>query len=421
MHPSRPLHGLSIALAAAALMAITMGSRSSFGLFVAPLNAATGLGLVTISFAVALNQLLWGVAQPFVGLIADRHGSARVIAVGGLGLATGSALLPFVGSAAELVLALALLAFAGAAAGSNGLLLGEVSRRVSAERRGLAVGIVSAGGSAGQLLLGPTSQGMITAAGWQQAMLGLAALALLALPLALMFRESAGRPALSAQESASMPVRDALTSPAFWLVTGGFFVCGFHVSFLISHMPGVIADCGLPASLAGWWIAVVGLCNVIGSLLAGAAIRRGSMRRVLMVLYGLRALGVATFLALPKTEWVMLGFAAWMGLTYMATLPPTVGLVGKLFGLRHMATLVGVVMLVHQIGAFLGVWLGGIVLTVTGSYDWMWHADIALALLAVAIHLPLIERPATQQSAPSSAPATPAAAAAAVLRPAGAG
>lgn len=418
MHTSRPLHGLSLALAAAALMAITMGSRSSFGLFVAPLNAATGLGLVTISFAVALNQLLWGVAQPFVGLIADRHGSARVIAVGGLGLATGSALLPFVGSAGELVLALALLAFAGAAAGSNGLLLGEVSRRVSAERRGLAVGIVSAGGSAGQLLLGPTSQGLITAAGWQQAMLGLAALALLALPLALMFRTAAGRPAMSAHESTSMPVRDALTSPAFWLVTGGFFVCGFHVSFLISHMPGVIADCGLPAGLAGWWIAVVGLCNIIGSLLAGAAIRRGSMRRVLMVLYGLRALGVATFLALPKTEWVMLGFAAWMGLTYMATLPPTVGLVGKLFGLRHMATLVGVVMLVHQIGAFLGVWLGGIVLTVTGSYDWMWHADIALALLAVAIHLPLVER-AAAPPARSSAPA--AAAPAAALRPAGAG
>lgn len=413
MHTRRPLPPLAIALAAAALMAITMGSRSSFGLFVAPLNAATGLGLVTISFAVAVNQLLWGLAQPFVGLVAERHGSARVIAAGGLGLAMGSALLPFVGSAAELVLALALLAFAGAAAGSNGLLLGEVGRRVSPERRGLALGIVSAGGSAGQLLLGPTSQGMITSAGWQSAMLGLAALALLALPLALMFRTPARAPAAVGEESPSVPVRAALTCPAFWFVTGGFFVCGFHVSFLISHMPGVIADCGLPAGLAGWWIAVVGLCNIIGSLLAGAAIRRGSMRRALMLLYALRALGVVTFLALPKTDWVMLGFAAWMGLTYMATLPPTVGLVGKLFGLRHLATLVGVVMLVHQIGAFLGVWLGGIVLTVTGSYDWMWHADIVLALLAVAIHLPLVERPV--------APAAPPFARGRDLRPAGAG
>ena len=382
MHTPRPLSPLAIALAAAALMAITMGSRSSFGLFVAPLNAATGLGLVTISFAVAVNQLLWGLAQPFVGLVAERHGSARVIAAGGLGLAMGSALLPFIGSAAELVLALAL-------------------------------GIVSAGGSAGQLLLGPTSQGMITSAGWQSAMLGLAALALLALPLALMFRTPARAPAAVGEESPSVPVRAALTCPAFWFVTGGFFVCGFHVSFLISHMPGVIADCGLPAGLAGWWIAVVGLCNIIGSLLAGAAIRRGSMRRALMLLYALRALGVITFLALPKTGWVMLGFAAWMGLTYMATLPPTVGLVGKLFGLRHLATLVGVVMLVHQIGAFLGVWLGGIVLTVTGSYDWMWHADIVLALLAVAIHLPLVERPV--------APAAPPFARGRDLRPAGAG
>ncbi len=405
MNTPRPLPTLAIALAAALLMAITMGSRSSFGLFVAPLNAATGLGLVTISFAVALNQLLWGLAQPFVGLVADRLGSARVIAAGGLGLATGSALLPFVSSAAELVLALALLAFAGAAAGSNGLLLGEVSRRVSPERRGLALGIVSAGGSAGQLVLGPTSQGMITAAGWHPAMLALAALALLALPLALMFRSPARGPAAAAVDSASVPVRDALSSPAFWLVAGGFFVCGFHVSFLISHMPGVIADCGLSAGLAGWWIAVVGLCNIIGSLLAGAAIRRRSMRHALMSLYALRALGVAAFLALPKTEWVMLGFAAWMGLTYMATLPPTVSLIGTLFGLRHMATLVGVVMLVHQVGAFLGVWLGGIVLTVTGSYDWMWHIDIVLALLAVAIHLPLVERPLLQPT-PPTAPVT---------------
>lgn len=401
MNTPRPRPTLAIALAAALLMAITMGSRSSFGLFVAPLNAATGLGLVTISFAVAVNQLLWGLAQPFVGLVADRHGSARVITAGGLGLAIGTALLPFVSSAADLTLALALLALAGAAAGSNGLLLGEVSRRVSPERRGLALGIVSAGGSAGQLVLGPSSQAMITAAGWQTAMLGLAALALLALPLALMFRTPVRCAPAVAVDGTAVPLRDALTSPAFWLITGGFFACGFHVSFLISHMPGVITDCGLPAALAGWWIAVVGLCNIIGSLLAGAAIRRGSMRRALMLLYALRALGVIAFLALPREEWVMLAFAAWMGLTYMATLPPTVGLIGKLFGLSQMATLVGVVMLVHQLGAFLGVWLGGIALTLTGSYDWMWYADIALALIAVVIHLPLIEQPMAQARRPS--------------------
>jgi predicted MFS family arabinose efflux permease len=272
------------------------------------------------------------------------------------------------------------------------------------------VGVVGAGGSAGQLVLGPGTQEMILAAGWVSALYALAALALLALPLALVFRRHA--PRASAPAGAATPataadpqaVRRALASPAFWCVAGGFFVCGFHVAFLISHMPGVIALCGLPAGVAGQWLAVVGLCNIIGSIGAGLAIRRGSMRHALIVLYLLRALGVALFLLLPKTSALMLGFAVWMGLTYMATLPPTAGLVGKLFGLQRMATLLGVVMFVHQLGAFLGVWLGGIAMELQGSYDWIWLADIALALLAAAIHLPLREQ-ALARKAPATVPA----------------
>lgn len=402
---------LAIAFAAATLMAITMGSRSSFGLFVSPLNTATGLGLATISFAAALNHLLWGVAQPFVGLAAERYGAARVIASGGLLLAAASALLPWVQDAAQLVLALAVMALAGAAAGSNGLLLGEVGRRVPPERQGMALGIVGAGGSVGQLLLAPAAQSAIAAAGWQAGLYGMAALAVLALPLAWAFRgpSAAGRE-LVPRDGTDGSVRAALGHPAFWCVACGFFVCGFHVSFLVAHMPGVIALCGLPEGLAGWWLAVVGLCNVIGSIGAGYMIRHGSMRNTLMVLYALRALGVALFLVMPKTTTVMLVFACWMGLTYMATLPPTAGLVGRLFGLRHMATLFGVVMLVHQLGAFLGVWLGGIVVTLNGSYDWLWYADIALALVAVAIHLPVREhqRGATLATAPTRPALTPA-------------
>lgn len=391
MNRNRPLPTLLVAFAAATLMAVTMGSRSSFGLFVSPINTATGLGLVTISFAAAFNHLLWGFAQPLAGLAAERFGVARVIMTGCVALAIVTALLPFARSATELVLVLSLLAVTGAAAGSNGILLGEVSRRVDVAQRGIAVGIVGAGGSMGQLVLGPTTQGMISWAGWQAAMFALAALALLAAPLAWVFRRTSSVTTPTSTASAGMPVRDALASPAFWLIALGFGVCGFHVSFLISHMPGVIAACGLPPGVSGWWIAVVGLCNVVGSLAAGFMIRRGSMRRALMVLYALRAAGVALFLMLPKTEWVLLGFAGWMGLTYMATLPPTAGLVGKLFGLRHMATLLGVVMMVHQVGAFAGVWLGGIAVSVSGHYDWIWYADIVLALLAVALHLPVRE------------------------------
>lgn len=411
MNSFRNTPALAVTLAAALLMAITMGSRSSFGLFVSPMNSATGLGIVTISFAVAINQLLWGFAQPLVGLAADRYGSARIIAVGCLALAAGTGLLPFVQTGTELVLALSAVAIATAAAGSNGMLLGEVSRRATPAQRGLLVGIVGAGGSAGQLLLGPGTQSIISTVGWQGAMLGLAALTLLTIPLALVFRAPRQHPITPPSAADDGAVRAALVSPAFWCISGGFFVCGFHVAFLTSHMPSVIALCGLPASVSGVWLAIVGACNIIGSLAAGAAIRSGSMRQALMMLYALRAIGVALFLVLPKNEWVVLGFAGWMGLTYMATLPPTAGLVGKLFGLRSMATLLGVVMMVHQVGAFLGVWLGGIVVTVSGSYDWIWYADILLALLAVVLHVPVREHatsPRLQPPAVASGIATPA-------------
>lgn len=399
---------LPLAAAAALLLAITMGSRAAFGLFVSPLNTATGLGLITISLAGAMSQLAWGAAQPLVGALAERAGPARVIACGGLLLALGTALVPFASSGPALVLVFTLIALAGAAAGSNGLLLGAVSRRVDESARGLVIGVVGAGGSAGQLVLGPGTQGLIDAAGWTTAMFALAALALLAVPLALAFREGGTRAAAASGGSAQRPpLRPALTSPAFRYIAAGFFVCGFHVAFLLAHMPGQIALCGLPASLAGEWLAVLGVCNIAGSLAAGAAIRRGSMRRALIVLYLLRALGVGLFLLLPASTATLLGFAAWMGLTYMATLPPTAGLIGSLFGTQRMATLLGVVMFVHQLGAFLGVWLGGIAMQLQGSYAWVWTADIVLAVLAAAIHLPLRERPngAPQAMAVPPAPA----------------
>ncbi len=380
----------TVTAAAAVLMAIAMGSRSSFGLFVSPLNTATGLGLATISLAGAVSQLGSGFAQPFVGAAGDRFGTPRVIAVGGLLAAAASVAVTVADSAAGLILAFLLLAVAGTAIGSNALLLAAVNRHAPQQHRGLAVGIVGAGASAGQLILAPPVQVTIATAGWIPAMYALAALALLALPLARAFHR---RPE-SAERVVPVPVsvRDALVNPNFWLVCGGFFVCGFHVSFLLAHMPGAIELCGLPASVSGVWIAVIGACNVVGSLAAGAAIERYSMKRLLISLYALRAVGVGLFLLAPKTEATVLAFAVWMGLTYMATLPPTSGLIGKLFGTQRLATLLGVVMLVHQVGAFLGVWLGGVVLQATGSFDWIWYADIGLALIAAAIHLPLREQ-----------------------------
>jgi predicted MFS family arabinose efflux permease len=376
--------------AAVALLAVTMGSRSVFGLFISPLNSATGLGIATISFAVAMSQLAWGAAQPLTGMLADRYGAARVIAAGSLLSAACSALLPFAGSAALLV---AVLAASGIAAtvGSPSLLVGTVSQRVPAERRGLIAGVIGAGGPLGQLVLAPATQGLIAVAGWVSAALGLAALSLVALPLAFAFRRRPGAPA-QASGRAGATVREALASRGFWLINATFFVCGLHVFFLVTHLPGVIELCGLPASVSGLALAVLGLFNIAGSIGAGFVIQRYSMKATLSVLFAARALGIAAFLVAPKTEAVVLVFSVWMGLTYMAVLPPTAGLIGKLYGTQRLATLLGVTFMLHQVGAFLGSWLGGVVFEATGSYDAMWLLDLTLAALAAGLALTIPER-----------------------------
>ena len=389
--------------AAVALLAITMGSRSVFGLFLSPLNSATGLGIATISFAVAVSQLTWGAAQPFCGMLAERYGPARVIVAGSLLAALSGALLPFAGSAWMLV---SVLAVAGIAAtvGSPSLLVGTVSQRVAPERRGLVAGIVGAGGPLGQLVLAPATTAVISLAGWVAAAFSIAALALLALPLAAAFRRPAAQAAQPAAREAG-GLREALTSPGYWLINAAFFVCGLHVFFLVTHLPGVIELCGLPASVSGASLAVLGLFNIAGSIGAGFVIQRYSMKLTLASLFAARALGIAAFLAAPKTEAVVLAFSVWMGLTYMAVLPPVAGLIGKLYGAGRLATLLGITFLLHQVGAFLGSWLGGVVLEATGSYDPMWMLDLALACAAAAISLAIREKKPASTSSPFSAPA----------------
>ena len=402
---------LALALPATALLAITMASRASFGLFVSPLNTATGLGVATISFAVAISQLAWGVAQPVAGALSDRYGAPRIIAVTAILLAIGHLLIPFVTSATGLVASLALIGAASAGAGGTSVLIGAVSRRVAPADRGLASGLVGAGGPVGQLVFAPAVQAIIGTFGWVSAMFALAALPLAALPLARRFREPRrSRPtaesSLETQTSVRHPsafaaLREASRSASYWCVTGAFFVCGFHVSFLLAHMPGVIELCGLPASLSGASLAVLGFFNIASSVVSGIIIQRFSMKLTLATLYALRAVGVAAFLAAPKTELTVLAFALWMGLTYMATLPPTAALIGKLFGTRNLGTLLGTTMLVHQIGGFLGVWLGGLAVAATGSFDWMWRLDIALAALAAVVCLAIREARQTPGAAPA--------------------
>ncbi len=378
--------------AAALLLAISTGTRTSMGLFAGPLNTATALGAATIALALALGQLAWGAAQPLLGPLASRFGTARLIAWGGFGAAVAFAALTIAADTMSLLLVALVSGATSAAAGSPPLLMGFVMRRVPQHRMGLALGLVSAGGSAGQLVLALAGAALITFAGWQAALLGFAVLTLAALPLARAFRGSpAAADATTTAEPPAVHAGSALREPTYWLLTFGFFVCGFHVAFLTTHMPAVIELCGLPTTFSGLWLAIVGACNIAGSIAAGWIGQRCSMKGLLGWVYALRALGVTVFVISPPTQPVLLGFALWMGVTYMATLPPTTGLIGKLYGARNVATLFGITMLMHQVGGFLGVWLGGLELELTGGYRWVWFLDIVLALAAALVHVPIRE------------------------------
>ncbi len=383
-------------LAAATLMALVAGGRSVSGLFVSPLNSASGLGLANLSLALALGQLALGFAQPAVGALADRFGAARVIA-GGAWLLAFTTALP-VASPVPAMVALALVgsAVAGSAVGSNGLLVGELGRAVPAARAGFAVGLVGAGASVGQLLLGPVTQWSIDAHGWAVALAATAALSLVALPLAAPFR----RPIDAAPLRPAQPVAEVLREWRFWRVAGSFGVCGFHVAFLAVHMPGVIERCGLPASLAGTWIAVAGAANVAGSVAMGWALKRLDPAPLLTGTYVARAAGIAALLVLPPTPATLLAFAAVMGASHMATLPPTSQLVAQQYGVARLGTLFGVVMLVHQVGSFAGIWLGGWAAEATGSDRLLWTIDIALALVAAVLVWPRAAREAHAPPAP---------------------
>lgn len=401
--PAKPAASAAAVIAAAAvLLAVGNGSRSAWGLFIGPINTATSFGAGAISLAIALAALGWGAAQPLNGILVARFGAARLLGAGGVLLALTTAAVPLAGDSLQFIALMAFAGAAGAAAGSAPLLMGIVAQRVSSERRGIAMGIVSAGGSTGQLVFAPVVALLLTASGWAATLWIIAALALLVTPLAYIFRGSpAATPA--ALPPARTGLRSALSSSDFWCVTAGFFVCGFHVTFLTTHMPGVIDLCGLPAGFSGVWLAIVGACNIVGSIGIGFAMRRWQMKSLLAATYALRASGVALFLALPTSELSLVAFALWMGLTFMVTLPLTSGLIAQLFGARQLATLFGITMMVHQLGSFLGAWLGGLELEATGGYQWIWFADIALAAAAAIAHFPVREPPArkdTQENGP---------------------
>ena len=380
---------------ASSILMITMGTRQSMGLYVGPLNTDTGLGIVSISLAMAIGQFVWGAIQPIAGAFADKFGPRPVLLSGLLILVLGSALTPFVSSQLGLIVTLGLLTAIGSGACSFSVLLGAVAQRMPATSRGTASGIINAGSSFGQFVFAPIIGKLIQWVGWMSTMWAMAAVALLAIPLLNRLTNDTHAPAAAPTPEGGLKkaVADAIRNPSYLLLHLGFFTCGFHIAFLVTHLPTEVGLCGLSPTVASWSLALIGLANIVGSLFAGSCINLYRSIYVLAVMYGSRAVLIALYLVAPKTEWTFYAFAVGLGLTWLATVPPTAALVGKLFGIRYLATLFGLTLLSHQIGGFLGAYLGGLVLEAQGDYQWMWLADIALSAMAALINLPIKEAP----------------------------
>ena len=394
-----PRAAWALILTASAILMITMGARLTSGLFLSPINTSTGLGIASVSFALAIGQFMWGAAQPVFGAVADKYGSGRVIVMGGVMLAAGLAATPFVSSEWGLILTMGFLSAAGAGAGSFSILIGATAQRLPVHRRPFAAGFINAGGSFGQFVFAPLMQAIIASAGWVYAMLTMAAASLLTIPLAWPLRSRKTAPAAATTGKAALPpgiglgaqIKVAMRDRSYLCLHLGFFTCGFHIAFLVTHLPGEVALCNLAAGVSATALALIGLFNIAGSLTAGALSTRYRMKSILVWIYAARAVIIGIYLLSPKTAMTFYVLAAALGFTWLATVPPTAGLVGKLFGMRYLSTLFGLTLLSHQIGGFFGAWLGGLSFVTYGDYTWMWYIDIVLAIAAALVNLPIRE------------------------------
>ncbi|MHA6297802.1 MFS transporter [Devosia sp. CAU 1758] len=390
---ARPAVPLPLVIIAGCIIAaIGFGTRGSFGLFTLPVTEDLGLSREQWGMAMAIQNLVWGIAQPFAGGMADRYGSARVLAVGGVIYAIGVLGMAFSPDTLTMTLTAGLVTGVGIAIASFGVVMAAFGRVVPAEKRSFVFGIATAASSAGQFIFAPLGQGFISAFGWQMALVYIAVLLLLIIPLSAALR---GR-AESVPGQADLPFMQALSRAwgfgSYRLLVIGFFVCGFHLAFINVHMPAYLVQCGLSPEVGSWTIAVIGLFNIVGSLMSGWLGSRLPKQMLLALIYFLRAIAIAAFLMFPVSELTAYTFAAAMGLLWLSTVPLTAGLVAMFFGPRYMGMLYGMAFLSHQIGSFVGVWLGGFVYDLTGAYDLVWYLGILLGLASAAIHIPINER-----------------------------
>lgn len=381
-----------VLVCAGLVLTIGMGIRHGFGLFLQPMSTDLGWGRETFALAMAVQNLTWGATQPFAGMLADKYGTARVVVIGALLYVLGLFAMAHAGTPVALVLTAGVLIGVGLSGVTFSIMAGVLGRAFPPEKRSMALGISAAAGSFGQFAVLPATQLLLTTLGWYGALVALGAVGLLMVPLAAALVEKRAAHAHAFQQSAGQAVVEAFGHRGYVLLTLGFFVCGFQVVFIGVHLPAFLADRGMPPHVAVTALALVGLFNIVGTYTTGWLGSRVPKRYILSAIYFGRAAVIALFLLVPMSVWSVYAFAVAMGLLWLSTVPPTNGIVAQVFGVRYLAMLAGFTFLSHQVGSFLGAWLGGRLFDTLGSYDLVWYLSIALGIVAGLVNLPIDER-----------------------------
>jgi MFS family permease len=395
----------AVVLAGCAISLMSFGPRAAAGLFQVPMTSEYGWGRDTFGLALALQNLCWGVGQPFAGAVADRFGAVRVLSAGGLLYALGLVLMSYGATPGLVDLGAGVLVGFGLSGCSGNLVIGAFGKLLPEDWRPMAFGASTAAGSFGQFLFLPTGSYLIEAIGWHETLVAFAVLMLLILPLSLALATPPGGPKAGAvpAQSVRQALSEAFRHRSYVLLVLGFFTCGFQLAFITVHLPAYLKDGGLSTSVGGWTLAAIGLCNAVGSLASGWLTSRVSRRWLLAWIYLGRAVVIAVFVLLPLTPATAIGFGACMGFLWLSTVPPTSALVMLMFGTRYMAMLFGFAFFSHQVGGFLGVYLGGVLYEAYGNYTLVWWLSVALGVASAVINLPIREEPVVR--APALAPA----------------
>ena len=392
---------VQLLICGAAIVTLSMGIRHGFGLWLQPVTMDRGWTRETFAFAIAMQNLVWGLFGPLTGMLADRFGAFRVLAIGSVFYASGLAVMAVATTGATFLFGVGLLIGIAHSGTTYAVVYGVIARNVAPEKRSWAMGLTAAAGSFGQFLMVPVETGLISGIGWQNALFALALTALLIAPLAIGLREPTAHAAMH-QQSVGSAVREAFSNTSFRWLTAGYFVCGFQVVFIGVHLPSYLKDNGLSPTVAATALALIGLFNVFGTYAAGSLGQRMPRKYILSAIYLLRSVVIVAFISLPLTPWSVYIFSAVMGVLWLSTVPPTNAIVAQIFGVQYMSMLAGFVFLSHQLGAFMGAWLGGKLYDSTGSYDVVWWIAVVLGVFAALVNLPVREA-AIQRGVPQPA------------------